>query len=1248
MEAIEKTTGTGKAAARRLAGLLMSLALAALTPVAALGAEASWTADGVSGSGSLAAAAAAVNATPAAANSTVSVDQNVGTGIGDGNSAEWSFGGTLGSNKGSIAFVGNGNSLTGASGALMRIQYVDGTIGVNGLSFTRGAVTANTGTLTNNAGAGLALDNLGANAVVNLQTATFDRNTITLTDPAATAFQGGGLSVVHSAAAGATNLTNATLSNNAVNVSYAAAVAATAQGGGAYIEKGSATYAGGSIANNSVAIINGAAANGGGLALVDSRTVRLQGGLSVQANSATATDSAAAQGGGVYYVKQDGSAGILDVASGTSFTGNYASQSSIGVADYASGGAIAVTGQAETDIGDASGDTLFRRNYASSANGRAKGGAVSVTSHNNGVGFYYASGDVAVVNGVFEENYASGGDRAMGGAMYLEAARTGAGVDAVYDLTINGGSFAKNYASSSAGDAFGGAVYAENGGTTIIAGSAAQKLIFSENYASAAGLFATASGGALYLGEGAKNLSHLEVVGNSASAASGYAEGGGIRLGRGDTVIENSVIGGNSAVSGGPSGQGAYGGGIYAEAGELVLRDSRVVDNSVSHSAGTAAGSAIYMDTHNPTAAPGAVSSITLEATAGNKTVVSGNKQQGRTHTSGIYFSGTGMSFQGTDAELNIVGAGDVELLNPVETYMSNGRDFTFTKSSAGNLKWDGRNVFYSSGGNATVDLNNGVIELGDYFTAQAEGNTDYTVTIGNVDDLRFSVSRDGDLALFDFSQVGAANSKVFQVSNPSGKTNLTATTGREVKSFEKDYVIIEGLDASEDMAAIAGKFNLRTDGYLTATPRFRTGDGSLIASLKFKSPFEDNANSAGAMDAIESLVKGDWGTANISDAEYYAMLAHARNVTPEMAMEQAFVMLGAADRVSRDAVEHGLRAPHLARLKLDNTTIPASGGYSGGVYETYDSYESYEGYEETEEYYEYGSAYPSLVACDTRGLRVWAGYVGEWRNQDGHGGYNGYRMDRNGIIVGAAYDFGERAAVAVYGGYTASNTKAQNTDSAKVSSDVGHLGVTGRFSPMLALPAFSFYADAGYHWSSNDTHRNLGGWSANGSFDQDVVTLGLGVEHMFYLDRFNIRPFVEGRYSYIDQDGMTETGSSATTVQVAGFDGNAFTTRLGVELSRDYFCGDWVVSPTVSADWRHEFGNARYSGTGFFTKDPTPIAFTVASARMPRDSGDIGASIRSTKNLGSTKLGLNVAYNLNFTRNSHQHSVYAGMDLGF
>lgn len=1257
MDDIRKTMGKSRAAGLRLTGFLVLLALA--VPVAstlsrALGGEASWVVDGAAPvAGTLTDAAAAVTGSPANSVSVVTILQGVGaTGAGTGNNVLWNFNGTVGARKDSVTLDGGtGQTLTGnGSSALAQIRYADVAALVHDLTFSGGTISAyNPVTMPNASGAGLSILDLGAGASATLTDTTFIGNKIALTDVGARAFQGGGLAILHNASGtGGTVLMNVNLRGNSVQITNTSpAPDAGAWGGGAYVSMGSAVFNGGIVEDNRVSVSNGMTARGGGLAFDRNTTVELKGGLIFRNNVASASRDGSsetwAMGGAVHYGMQDSATdGRLTIASGTSFLGNQATASMpSSSASVAIGGALALTGQIESDIGDASGTVVFKGNKAASDYGQAGGGAIAVISHDHGGGNVYQPQDMTITNGLFEENSAEGRVLAQGGAIMLHTPFIAAGGVGEYDVAVNGGEFKNNKAESYEGAAYGGALYADNRGDLNLSGAAGDILVFSGNSAVVTGDLGDAAGGAVFLAAGDLNLSHATVSGNKATTVAGVATGGGLSLGEGEHLIADSTVTGNIAASG-SSATGtdrAMGGGVYVDSGSLTVRDSQITNNEARTGFGFGYGSAIFMNTNSFSADPSYVATVTLDASAGEQTVISGNKTQGRTYESGIFFGDAGdpagASGSQNRAALNITGAGDVLLLNPVEARTRH--DFTLAKTSTGDLTWGGTNVFDADGAAASLDLRNGVVELTDDFTARAEGDTDYHVAMTDIDDVRFSASRDGDKAMFDYTAIGDANDRSFTVTNSLGKTDMTITIGREVKSFYDEYLVVAGLDKSDaEMQGIVDKFKLRTDGFATSYSLLHR-DGDVLASVGFRSPFDDNTNSVSAQDALESLVKGDWGLANISDAEFHGMLNNARNITPELAMEQGFVMMQGADWASRSAVDHGMRAPHLSRLKIENTVLPAS-------YETYEEYEGGYVEEEYEEYYE--SAYPSLVACDSRGLRMWAGYIGEWRNQDAHGGFNGYRLDRNGVLVGGAYDFGERAAVGLYGGYSRSNIKAQHVDSAKIRSDVAHLGVTARFSPVIAAPAFSFYGDAGYHWSDNDSHRNLSGWDANGSFDQSVVTLGVGVEHVFYLDRLNIRPYAEGRYFYIEQDGFTETGSSATATRIDGFDDSGFNTRLGVEFSRDFLTCGMVVSPTLSVDWRHEYGTTRFSGVARFVNGGSP--FIVSSARMDRDSADIKASIRGAKNLGTAKLGFNLAYNLNLSRNAHQHSVYAGMDLGF
>ena len=1085
-------------------------------------------------------------------------------------------------------------------------------IAINRLIITGGNYSAaNVGGYSEVAGGGLLLGGNGfasntyrAPESINVSDSTITGNTLTITAGTTTDnLFGAGVAVNGTGNLDTTYTSAVTFSNVDITgntLSYvrgpmAADQDASIRGGGGRIGYAqSFTYTGGTVSGNEVRMTGGDHAAGGGLSIDGAGTYQDVGTTkavsinnvlfsdnSVAKNGDTHTQESYARGGGFYYYNGTNPLNPATVAfeNGTAFDNNSATA-----------------------------------NSSSTYNANAEGGAAFVMLDNT---------TVVVDGATFTDNSAtSSKGRGAGGAIMADLAN--AGTVNVGSLDIDGSSFDGNSATGTTA-AYGGAVAANYGSHTIDNSS------FTDNTATASAFNGRALGGAVYFAKGGNTVTKLEASGNKADGTY-YAKGGGMYLGSGTNTVKDSTIDGNIA----DSDTYAQGGGIFAESGVLNVVNSSITNNRVVVESSTtgAKGSAIYMDTATNVAGV-TKSIINLEATAAtDKTVIEGNKTNGDHRVSGIHFGNSEGGSSRYSAELNISGAGEVVLRNPVTATMDNGKAFTMTKSGSGTLTWDGWNEF-DVGGGVLVSLNDGRINLGKDFTAKAtSGTSNYTVEIlssvgSDPVEVWFDTARDETLAMFDFSNSGA---KDFDVETG---TKLVASVGRQVKSSEKEYVVASGLDETT-LNQLASDFDYVTDGsgYLYIDNKLTVNGNKLIAGVNFRSPFDRNANSLVAQDALESLVQGDWGVANISDAEYNAMLRNARNVTPELFMEQTYVMLDGVDRVSRSAMDFGLRYPHRARVKeegeyMSNEDMIDAYGHAG-------AYSHY--------------AYPSLAGdyCEpSGGFRLWTGYVGDWRNMDAHGGYNGYRMDRNGMIAGLNYDFGTMASVGIYGGYTKSNTKAQNADS-KVRSDVGHLGLQARWSPLTADRGLSFFVDGGYHWSANDITRNLGGWNAGGSFDQDVITIGGGIEYVAELECLTIIPHIEGRYFNIDQHGMQESGSSATITHIAGVDKSTFNTRVGVELTRDYMLGCVTFSPALNIDWRHEWGGKQAAAAASFVNDPFPVPFFVSASRQDKDSLDLGFSLKTYRNFGTSQIGFNVAYNLNVSKNSDTHSVYAGMEYGF
>ena len=246
-----------------------------------------------------------------------------------------------------------------------------------------------------------------------------------------------------------------------------------------------------------------------------------------------------------------GNYAVIDSISGE-FINNGLKNTYSSSSSYTRGGAI----YSNSTITNGITDSLFRGNYVD-ASGNAQGGAIYVSN-------YY----MEKINADFINNYASSANyMAQGGAIYLDA----------YSLSING-DFIGNHVQGQT--AQGGAVYANrihgiNG-------------IFSNNYASSTS--GSAYGGALYLNNYIFSL-NSNYENNYVTTSNGKAYGGAIYNNARQSHAFTGDFIGNHAQATGSSGA-AYGGAVYNTNSMYI--EANFKDNYAKASNGKAYGGAIY------------------------------------------------------------------------------------------------------------------------------------------------------------------------------------------------------------------------------------------------------------------------------------------------------------------------------------------------------------------------------------------------------------------------------------------------------------------------------------------------------------------------------------------------------------------------------------------------------------------------------------------------------------------------------
>ena len=493
-------------------------------------------------------------------------------------------------------------------------------------------------------------------------------------------------------------------------------------------------------------------------------------------NNYAATTNSTAYGGAIYNSSTITN-GINDVV----FSGNYASariDTVAGGAIYNSSSAtLAISGSFIKNHTESSGSassyggaiynttgTLninadFNGNWATSKTGLTSGGAIHGRVNN-------------ITDSSFTDNYVTGTSSAFGGAIYNPTTSNDI-ISAITNSTFSG-----NYAESTAGNAYGGALY---GGYRI---DTVSDTNFLNNYAKTAGASAAAFGGGVYNNYtfGYTALNNLKFSGNYAEAArnayggglynsktvskiiadsifsdnyvkstgsSGNAQGGAIFNSSSMSAgISGSSFTGNFAVRTANSGN-AMGGAIYNSSTFGAITDSQFTGNYVSATTGSAQGGAIC----NNSSTSGAITNSQFtgnyaSATTGNaqggaiwtlyNSMTSGNASTPLTFTGNYVDSVSGSAYGGA------LYYGHTAALTLTNASFKNNYAHTTSGTALGGAIWTNYNT--------TILANSGLIsEFSGNYVQTATGDKVYdAIYMGNSSYKALTLNANGGKILFN------------------------------------------------------------------------------------------------------------------------------------------------------------------------------------------------------------------------------------------------------------------------------------------------------------------------------------------------------------------------------------------------------------------------------------------------------------------------------------------------------------------
>ncbi len=184
------------------------------------------------------------------------------------------------------------------------------------------------------------------------------------------------------------------------------------------------------------------------------------------------------------------------------------------------------------------------------------------------------------------------------------------------------------------------------------------------------------------------------------------------------------------------------------------------------------------------------------------------------------------------------------------------------------------------------------------------------------------------------------------------------------------------------------------------------------------------------------------------------------------------------------------------------------------------------------------------------------------------------------------------------------------------------------------------FYLDGiigvGYH--SYETQRASTGGFARGQTDGASIHTYLGGGYDRHIGAFTIGAIGSVRYTDVTVDGFTEHGS-LVPIRVTSGSLDALQSALGFKVAYAWNVGGVIVTPTVEAQWGHEYLDTR----GVVNpRDP----FTAQGTAIGRDSLLLhaGASVRFSPTLSLFGFYSGDIGRANYT----SHSVNGGVSISF
>jgi uncharacterized protein with beta-barrel porin domain len=190
----------------------------------------------------------------------------------------------------------------------------------------------------------------------------------------------------------------------------------------------------------------------------------------------------------------------------------------------------------------------------------------------------------------------------------------------------------------------------------------------------------------------------------------------------------------------------------------------------------------------------------------------------------------------------------------------------------------------------------------------------------------------------------------------------------------------------------------------------------------------------------------------------------------------------------------------------------------------------------------------------------------------------------------------------------------------------------------------WTFSFAGGYAYSDYDLTRHPVGVEIRSNHNGDQYFASFELAQKLRFAKYDLTPFYALDFVRLEEEGYDEytTGSNALASSIDAQNTNSYLQTIGVKFGRSRRWHGWIVNPSVTAGWVHDYGAGNIYTTAQYAGGSR---FTIKGAAINKNRGLIGANLSIATSPNLTIFG---GYNGEFAGHFQVQTAQAGLNYAF